>query len=334
MDSVLDNRPELRVTVACPSLEKPVAPWRNIALRPAGRLKGHAWEQLELPRLARRRTLFCPGNTAPLASLLGAQPVVVTVHDLSYKYFPEAYSWSFRQWYSVFTPLVMRRANAVITVSESERCAILAHYPQSAARLYAVQNGGLPGGLRVDPTAAPDTDRRYVLYVGSLSKRKNFPTLLDATYQLARARDLEFIFVGAVPQGIAASMITVPKDVVPRIKFAGQIDDTATLMTYYRSATCFVFPSLYEASPLPPIEAMACGCPVVASDIPSLKERCGDAAVYCDPKDTTSIVAAIERIVDDKALRAKLRVRGYERAASFSWENCARRTLDIISKVS
>ena len=119
--------------------------WRNIRLRQVGRLHGHAWEQIELPWYSRGHLLFCPGNTAPILSLL-TQPVVVTVHDLSYKYFPEAYHPMFRLWYRFLTPLIFRYAQSIITVSESERREISKHHPKAAARLQAIPNGGFPGG--------------------------------------------------------------------------------------------------------------------------------------------------------------------------------------------
>jgi glycosyltransferase involved in cell wall biosynthesis len=99
---------------------------------------------------------------------------------------------------------------------------------------------------------------------------------------------------------------------------------------YYRGAALFLFPSLYEASPLPPIEAMRCAVPVVASRIGSLEERCGDAALYCDPHDAQDIMAKVERILDQPDMAAGLVERGLRRAEDYSWRNCALRTLERI----
>ena len=329
IDAMLETRPYLKVTVISPRLSQPPPPWKNITLCQAGRLQGHAWEQLELPWLSRGRLLFCPGNTAPVASLLSSQHVIVTVHDLSYLYFPSAYGRAFRLWYSIVVPMVLRRAAAVITVSESERAAIGTHYPAALPRLHAIQNGGLPIG--VDPPTDNDkSDRSYVLYVGSLSKRKNFPGVLESACRLARTRGYKFVFVGGSAGGIAESSLQIPDDVRAHLTFAGQVDDTKALMQFYRRAACLLFPSYYEASPLPPIEAMACGCPVIASDIPSLRERCGDAAIYCDPADIVSITAAVEKTMDDPDLRSTFMTLGYQRAAKYTWERCAAQTLDVI----
>jgi glycosyltransferase involved in cell wall biosynthesis len=330
IDSILGARPDLKVTVISPRLSQPPPQWQNIILCQGGHLQGHAWEQLELPWLSRGRLLFCPGNTAPIASLLSSQRVIVTVHDLSYRYFPSAYSRAFRIWYAIIVPTVLRRSAAVITVSESERAAIVRQYPAAQSRLHAIQNGGLPVGFECSADNRIKTDRRYILYVGSLSKRKNFPGILETACRLARKRGYNFVFVGGSAGGISESALEIPNDVRSHLTFAGQIDDTTALIQFYRHAACFLFPSYYEASPLPPIEAMACGCPVIASDIPSLRERCGNAAVYCNPADIESIMTAVEQVMDDPGLRLTLQELGHQHAAKYTWERCAVQTLELI----
>ena len=329
-DVLLDDRPDLRVRLLTPPIDPQWIPvLRNIRHESVGRRQGHGWEQFDLPRHVGRAVLFCPGNTAPVASLLGRGRVVVTVHDLSYRYFPEAYSRGFRLLYNALIPLILRRADRVVTVSESERRAILEHYPFAAARLIAIQNGGLPTGI--DEQAPDPAARETVLYVGSLSKRKNFPGMLDAAVRLARSRGTRFVFIGSVPQGLTETLSSVPDDLSYYIRFAGQVNEWDQLLAAYRSAHCFLFPSFYEASPLPPIEAMGCGCPVIAGDIPSLRERCADAARYCDPADVDDIVAAITAVLDDPAHAAALRTAGYAQARRYSWHHCARATLDAIT---
>ena len=330
LDVLLDAEPNIRVTVLSPRLSDAPPVWRNIVLRQVGRLRGHAWEQFELPWYSRGKMLFCAGNTAPVISLLGAQPVIVTVHDLSYKYFPEAYHPAFQLWYGFNMPLVLHHARSVITVSESERRAIISHYPGAVPRLHAIPHGGLPAEFLLDPPRFADRSGSYVLYVGSLSKRKNFPRMFEVACQLARKRGFNFVFVGAAPKGLVASAANVPDDISSKITFVGAVNDTATLITYYRKAACFLFPSLYKSSGLPPVEAMACGCPVIVSEIPALQERCGDAAIYCDPHDIASIMTAVTQMMDDSELRFRFSAAGYQRATEYTWEACARETLDLL----
>ena len=330
IDTVLDARSDLRIIVVSPRLSKPPPRWRNVILHEGGHLQGHAWEQLELPRLSQGRPLFCPGNTAPMVSLLGSQRVVVTVHDLSYRYFPSAYSRTFRMLYGIVVPMVLRHADAVITVSHSERTAIVRHYPVVSPRLYAIQNGGLAAGLELITPSSNNGARGYVLYVGSHSKRKNFPGVLETAGRLARKRGYNFVFVGSSAGGIYESALTIPDDIRSHLTFVGQIDDTAALVRYYSNAACLLFPSHYESSGLPPIEAMACGCPVIVSDIPALRERCGDAAVYCNPADVGSITAAVERVMDDSPLQLALKQLGHRKAQQYTWERCAVETLKVL----
>ena len=330
LDALLEAKPELSITVMSPQLSEAPPAWRNIKLRQVGILQGHAWEQFELPLYSRGSVLFCPGNTAPLISLLGTQIAIVTVHDLSYKYFPEAYRVTFRLWYAFLIPLILRRADCIITVSKSEREAIIARYPSAAPRLYAIANGGLPADFLASMASAARRSGDYILYVGSLSKRKNFPRMLEVARRLAHKRRFHFIFVGDASKSLAALVTQVPADIASEITIAGAVEDPVKLVSYYRNAKCFLFPSLYESSGLPPIEAMACGCPVLASNIPALKERCGDAALFCDPYDVDSITSGLEGLMDDDALRSRLQTLGYQRAATFTWERCAQETLDLI----
>jgi glycosyltransferase involved in cell wall biosynthesis len=232
--------------------------------------------------------------------------------------------------YNALMPVILSRADAIITVSESERLSIVNRYPGVAGRISAIQNGGMPVAYTDWPT---DVGERggFVLYVGSLSKRKNFPGMFEVACRLARRRGIHFVFVGSVPNGFSGSDSAVPTDLRSHISFTGQIDDSEVLRAHYRRARCLLFPSFYEASPMPPIEAMACGCPVVASNIPSLIERCGDAALYCDPYSVDSIERAVETVFDDTDLQERLRGLGLAHAAKFTWEACARGVLAVIS---
>jgi len=303
--------------------------YEHVTARQVGRLRGHAWEQFELPLHARGDALFCPANTAPIASLLSGQAVTVTVHDLSYRYFPSAYTRAFRAVYNTVIPVVMRRAARILTVSHAERAQILLHYPGAADRLAVVPNGGAPD------VPAPRSDRSealrpYLLYVGSFSRRKNFDGVLAlARRLLAEREDLRFVFVGGTPE--VFHQVDRGEVAHPRMVFAGQVDDPAELLPWYRSAEALIFPSFYESSGLPPVEAMACGCPVLASDIPALVERCGPAALYCDPLDGEDMLQKTRLLLDDRALRDGLVEDGLRRSGAFTWERCAEETFEHIA---
>ncbi|KRF36860.1 glycosyltransferase family 4 protein [Nocardioides sp. Soil805] len=337
--------PGLEVVVWAPRKGRLVTQpdYKAVELRRAGRWSGHAWEQLELPRLVDSGPLLCLGNLAPLALLAtGRTPVHTMVHDLSYRYFPDAYSRAFRLAYGVLVPLALARSRTVFTVSLSERDSILRHHPRlvGTERLVAVQNGGGEGAAMARPSEERRSreagvaevpsrtvrDRRC-LYVGSLTRRKNAPGLARAAVELVRTTDLDVVFVGATGASFEEAGMTIPAELAHRVHFLGQVNDPELIEAEYRRASVFLFPSHYEASPLPPVEAMRYGCPVVSADIPSLRERCGDAVLYCDPHDVTSMVAQVRRATEDASEWDRLQAAGLEQAARFSWLEQARTVL-------
>ena len=320
----------LEVTLLTPRLADVPPPYRHLRIVEVGRLHGHAWEQLELPYYARRfDLLFCPGNVAPIASLWGRTPVVVTVHDLAFRYHPETVTPRFRRLYELVVPQVLGRAERVITVSEAERRLMLQFFPDADKRLVAVANGGPAAATEAgaDPGDPSPPEGPYLLYVGVLNHRKNVNGLVAASKRLLEDRpDLSAVFVGARANAFAPVDLG---EADPRVILTGPVSDAA-LAEFYRRASVTLFPSLHEASGLPPVEAMAHGCPVVVSDIPALRERCGDAALYCDPHDVGSIVAATEQVLDDEELATTLVERGLQRSTHYTWERCLAETLRVI----
>lgn len=307
---------------------------KNIEWRQVGKNSGHAWEQLDLPRYVKDGLLFCPGNTAPLQILTSKKKIMVTVHDLSYLYYPEAYSVPFKLWYRFLIPLIMRNADAVITVSESEKKSILKYYPYVKSRLFAIQNGGLPEKQRsLIPVTADSRNRTTILYVGSLSRRKNFHGVIKALEKVNNLFDICLTVVGTAGITFRTPDFQISQNIENKVIFKGQINNFDELISFYKGSTCLVFPSFYEASPLPPLEAMACGCPVIVSNIPALQERCGDAALYCDPNDPQDIADKIIRLLENKELRKTIIQKGFLRVKKYSWVKSAWQTFSIMEKI-
>lgn len=324
--------PEKGEIVAPPSL-------KATELRREGRYAGHAWEQVDLPRLSGPEPLLCLGNTAPLARLRqSGRPTVTMVHDLSYKYFPSAYSWKFRAFYETLIPQVLRHSDHVVTVSKAEETSIRKHYPflEETGRLSFLQNGGVEDAEAAAALAAPAPsmeERGYGLYVGSLTKRKNAEGVLRGAVDFVRRHPaMRFVVIGANSASFQGVTIDIPAEVADRIEFRGQINDAKLIHDAYRKARFLLFPSFYEASPLPPIEAMTFGCPVVSSTIPSLKERCGDAAAYCEADDQDSIAAAIGSIMDDPSAWRALSEASRAQAARYSWRAQAQGLLELCER--
>ncbi len=295
----------------------------RITVREVRGAKGHAWEQVLLPRHVNGGTLLNLGNTAPFISLCCPGQVAVVLHDLSYRTMPEAYRWRYRAIHKLLDWLIVPRVDTIVTVSQSERAMIVHRYPGVADRIVVAQNGSWMGDRVAMAPKVADIEP-FGLYVGSLSQRKNVDGVLATAIALARTRGLRFVLVGQGSAIFSDIVATVPLDVRHLIEFRGQIDDQAELGFLYRNAAFLLFPSFYEASALPPLEAMAQGCPVIASDIPSLRERCGDAAFYCDPHDLVSIEAAACELLDWPDRRLKLIERGTLHAGRYTWRSQAR----------
>ena len=318
------------------TVERAASGWSE---RLGWRLGGHAWEQLVLPARLRSGHLLCLGNTAPLAALHARQGVTVMIHDLSYRQFPAAYRRHYRLGHRFMLPSLLRRAQTILTVSEREKAMLARLRPEARGRIRVAQNGGW-GGAAVGASAADgpgaangagaarhDPEPGYLLYVGSLSRRKNIHGVLAVAVRLAREDGRRTLIVGGGSDILSPIAGEVPADVAHLVRFTGPVTELGALGRLYRNAGCLLFPSFYEASPLPPIEAMHFGCPVVVSAIPAMTERCGTAAVYCDPHDVEDMVAAVRRVLADPA---PLAARGQLHAAHWTWRDQAARVLDAV----
>jgi glycosyltransferase involved in cell wall biosynthesis len=303
-----------------------------IRVETLGGARSHFWEQLVLPRHVGDNWLLNLGNTAPLVSLGRNRKVAVVIHDVSYRVFPSAYKLSYRLSHRLIDAMIMRRARVIVTVADTEKAMLASLYPGTVSKIHTAQNGG----WRELPAArgpVPLSERTYGLYVGSLSRRKNIETVLDVAVRLAEQRRLPFKIVGAGSPILSDIRIDIPEEVRPLIEFCGQIETAEDLADIYRGAAFLLFPSFYEASALPPIEAMAHGCPVIVSDIPSLRERCGDAAAYCDPYDRDDVFAATRTVLDDLPFAEGMVERGYAMARHRSWRTQAFEVMERLRRV-
>lgn len=302
----------------------------NVRIQKTGGASGHLWEQLVLPRHVGDGTLLCLGNSAPVASLLGRSPVVVMLHDQAYRLFPNDYSLGYRLGHGVTERLILARAATVLSVSESERTMLL-RTNKVRSRIIVAPNGSWlnDGAAASSPRLDPPRDG-YGLYVGSFSERKNVGAVLATAITLATDRGRRFRFVGPRNAMSMALEASVPEALRPLITFDGYIADSE-LQALYHGADFLMYPSFYEASGLPPSEAMTFGCPVILSDLPVMRERCGNAALYCAPSDHAAILSAACRILDEPGLSKALTRRGYARAATFTWKAQATIILDAIA---
>lgn len=266
---------------------------------------------------------------------------VFTLHDLIFRFYPE-YHLPLNRWFlTVAMPHFLCRADAIIAVSECTKRDAVRLYTIAPEKIAVIYEGVNPALHQiVDSTRLGEIRARYaknqpyLLFVSTIEPRKNIVALVDAL-QLVRVRGFaqRLLIVGR--KGWLYQPIfdhvkqTGMGDVVDFLDFVPD-DDLAALLS---ACDAFVFPSLYEGFGLPPLEAMACGAPVICSNTSSLPEVVGDAALLVNPRNPGEIANAIERVLTDHPLRDELRGKGILQAAKFSWERAARETLAVYRRV-
>ncbi len=277
-----------------------------------------------------------PHYVLPL--LLGTKSVV-TIHDCIHLRFPEYLPNRAAIHYARFMKTsALRRAKVVFTVSEASKRDILHFFPWTdPSRIRVVSNA-----IDADLMEAPDQEeldrvkeryqiaQRFILYAGNIKPHKNLPRLIEAFARLRATPGHEDVHLMIIGDEIGKTPELRRRvesfQLRPFVRFFGFVPER-TLAALYRLATVFAFPSRYEGFGLPPLEAMACGTPVVTSNVSSLPEVVGNAAVLVDPDDGEAIAAGISRILDDPAFANDLKEKGRIQAKKFNWEDSARKTL-------
>jgi glycosyltransferase involved in cell wall biosynthesis len=301
---------------------------RTIPVRPVGSLQGHLWEQIDLRRHVGGTLLLNLCNTAPLT----ASNMVATIHDASVYAVPQAYSRPFRTWYRFIIPRLGARARRIVTVSQFSKAELERHAGIPANRITVISGGG----EHILAEAADQriverlglTPRSYVVAVGSLSPHKNLAGVAAAARKLAR-QGVQTVVTGTINSEVFRTGTPAEHS---HLWLTGYISD-GELRALYEQAACLVYPSFYEGFGLPPLEAMSCGCPVVASHAASLPEVCGDAAAYCDPADPADIASMVQQVVSDRSRQDEMRRRGSERARQFSWSRAAESMLSLLAEL-
>lgn len=291
-----------------------------------GTRTGHAWEQIDLPLFLRRQgspLLVNLANTAPLLY----RNKITTLHDIAFERFPENFSWKFRLAYQLATPLTVRHSLKVLTVSEFSKKEICDLYGTAPGKVVVVPNA-VSAAFRPRQSA---TAEPYVLAVSSINRQKNFHGLVDAFSRMERSSHKLYI-VGSLNRNFADPELLHKIEADSRIKLLGRVTDEE-LIALYSNASAFAYPSFYEGFGLPPLEAQACGCPVLVADAASLPEVCGDSALYCSPADTDDIARQIDRLISNPDLAQSLREKGHANITRYSWEKSATRLLQVIREL-
>ena len=299
----------------------------HIAVETRGRSSGHLWEQTALARATWRDTLIGFGGSGPLL-----HPRQLTViHDATIFRHPEAFSRAYRATHTLLGFTLTRTAR-IATVSHFSRGELSAIFRVSSEPIAVIHNATDHfAKLKPDEAALDRFDLRgknFFLLVGTIKPNKNVAFAIRAFAALGLP-DWSLVIVGGVEPGVFKETALGSAE---RLVFTGRLSD-GEIAALERHAGAFVFPSLYEGFGIPPLEAMTQGCPVLAADIPSVREACGEAALYFDPRDLESLTRAMREIVEKPELHHALAMKGADNVARFSWDKSAEALLEVIAEM-
>lgn len=267
---------------------------------------------------------------------------IFTIHDLIFRFFPEYHLPLNRRFLDLMLPKFMRRADAIIAVSGNTRRDVTRLMNIPAEKMTVIPEGVSPRFRPVTDCAALERVRatcrlpeRFILFFSTIEPRKNLVTLLDAYAALVRQHsDIPGLVVMGRKGWLYEETLRRISDLAltERVVLTNWVEEQ-DVPAVLSLATVFVFPSLYEGFGLTPLEAMACGAPVICSNASSLPEVVGDAGIPVDPRDVSGLAQAISRVLNDEPLRRELRARGIKQASRFTWERTARETLELYKNV-
>lgn len=268
---------------------------------------------------------------------------VVTIHDLAFLKHPEYAAPKLAAYLNKVVPLSIAKANVVATVSHDSAHTLTEHYGVPPEKITVIPNGLRPHFRRItDPLLLGATTNKFglkhplVLGVGTLEPRKNHMGLIRAFHQAqSNKRHRPAMLALAGGSGWLydeTRQLVADLKLEKKVRFLGRVNDLE-LAILYSLADIFVFPSFFEGFGVPPLEAMACGAPVITSNTSSLPEVVGDAALTVNPHEPAEIAAAITRLISDEQLRESLRQQGYARSQLYTWPKSATKMLDIYTKL-
>ena len=264
---------------------------------------------------------------------------VISILDVSYLHFPKLFKKKDLYQLKFWGRFSIGKASKIITISKSTKHDIIKAYNVSEKKVTVVYPGiKQVSGIQYRVLSMSDLskkfgiDRDYILFVGTLQPRKNVEKLIEA-FSVIKKKDLQLVIVGK-KGWMYEDILNAPEKygVTDRVKFLDFVTDE-DLPSFYKNAICFVLPSLYEGFGLPILEAMKYGCPVLTSNVSSLPEAGGDAALYFDPQDVEDIAKKINQVISDENLRSEMIKKGYQQVKKFSWEKTAKETLKILEEL-
>ena len=290
------------------------------------KLTGQLWEQFLLPFQAADGWAINFCNVGPI---IGRRQILM-IHDAQIYISPESYSFCFRLWYRMLQPFIARRASLLFTVSDYSKNRLEQERVFPKEKALVIPNGA----DHMDRITADDSilarhglnSQKYFLVMGSVSKHKNLICALNA-FASCSVESLRLVVVGG---NVSEIMAVFASSIDERVRLLGRVSDEE-LKALYNHAIVFIFPSITEGFGLPPLEAMYCGCPVIASNSGAMSEVCGDTVRYVDPNRPEDWTVAMEELASDQNVREKISARACDRASKFTWHRAAMQMLQAIA---
>jgi glycosyltransferase involved in cell wall biosynthesis len=318
-----------------PRKVSPASPLTSPDRRFLGNILRILWQQTVLPLRLRKQRASLVYSPVPEGIFYPHLSQIITIHDVIPFKYPELYpKQKYHFYYAV--PILLMHSQAVICDSENTKKDAIAYYRVDDERMHVIYPGFNPERFWPRPNG-PVPRRfgltRYLLYVGDMRPYKNLERILEAFASL-RLKDLQFVIAGRKDRRFYPRIRKKVGDLSleDKVVFLGYVPEE-DLPHLYSASAALVHATLYEGFGLPPLEAMACGCPVIASNVASLPEVCGDAAYYVDPYDAGSIAAGIHQVLTDHNLRNALVRKGLERVQLFSWRKTVEQLIKLFEKV-
>lgn len=294
-----------------------------------GRHTGHLWEQWDLPRYLKKQgkpLLLNLSNSAPIVY----KNKVTTLHDITFVRHPGTFSKAFVALYRLMIPQVIRTSRHLFTVSEFSKKEICSFYHVDPSKISVIYNAVSGNFTHIEDKEL--LRNKYFMAVSSVKGNKNFIYILEAFSKFSeKSSDICLYVVGDL-QSNSFKTIDISKYLSnPRIKVIGRVSDEE-LVRYYSNAYAFLFPSLYEGFGIPPLEAQACGCPVICADASCLPEVFGDSVLYCDPYNPDSLITQMNKLTNNVKLREHLINLGETNVNRYSWKASAIHMTEILVK--
>lgn len=298
---------------------------------------GKLWTQVRLSWEMLTNTkpdiLFIPAHTLPMVM---PKKTVVTLHDLGFKHFPGLYSSTDLNYHNWAMGHSVKHASHIIAISEFTKKDIMKYFSIDPAKITVIYEG------YDQDTFKPLKDKKkpekpYILFIGRLEDKKNIVGMIKAYEILRKEKSIkhQFILAGSPGFGyekIQSQLLKLPEDIRKDIILPGYISQS-TYIDILKNANILFFCTFFEGFGLPPLEAMACGVPVVASNTTSIPEVCSKAALLVDPNKPFEMAAALSKIINDEGTRKALISKGLARATLFSWKKCAEKTLEVLENL-